>query len=236
MKVTKHGQYLTMLTRYPLLGPLNCFFVREEDGLTLIDTTIAKSADDIVAAARDIGQPIVRIAITHAHDDHVGAVDRLRELLPDVQVIAGTREARGLSGDQTLDPQERAKSEKGGFASIARPPDRLVEPGERVGSLEVIASPGHTPGHIAYFDTRDRTLIAGDSWVTRGGVAVAGTMKLLMPFPHMFTWHRPTAIESARRLRALNPTRLAVGHGAVIENPSAAMDRAIAEAEKKVGA
>jgi glyoxylase-like metal-dependent hydrolase (beta-lactamase superfamily II) len=234
VKVTKHGEYLTKLTRFPLVGPLNCYVVREDDGLTLIDSTIASSANDIVAAAQALGQPIVRIAITHAHSDHIGAVDRLRELLPDVEVVAGTREGRALAGDQAYTPEERAISEKGGLARLARPADRLVEQGDRVGSLEVVASPGHTPGHVAYLDTRDQTLIAGDAWVTRGGVAVAGTMKLLMPFPHMFTWHRPTALESARRLRALHPARLAVGHGAVIENPGAAMDRAIVEAERKL--
>ena len=44
----------------------------------------------------------------------------------------------------------------------------------------------------------------------------------------MSTWHRPTALETAKALRALNPARLAAGHGKVVENPGAAMDEAIA--------
>jgi glyoxylase-like metal-dependent hydrolase (beta-lactamase superfamily II) len=105
-----------------------------------------------------------------------------------------------------------------------------------VGSLEVVASPGHSPDHIAFFDTRDGSLIAGDAFQTRGGVAVSGTVKPLFPFPAMGTWHRPTALESARALRALAPTRLAVGHGTVLDQPLEAMDRAIAEAERGLAA
>jgi glyoxylase-like metal-dependent hydrolase (beta-lactamase superfamily II) len=44
----------------------------------------------------------------------------------------------------------------------------------------------------------------------------------------MATWHRPTALETARALRALDPARLAPGHGRVVEAPAAAMDAAIA--------
>jgi glyoxylase-like metal-dependent hydrolase (beta-lactamase superfamily II) len=43
----------------------------------------------------------------------------------------------------------------------------------------------------------------------------------------MATWHRPTALESARRLLELNPARLAPGHGPVVESPGAAMEAAI---------
>jgi hypothetical protein len=49
----------------------------------------------------------------------------------------------------------------------------------------------------------------------------------------MATWHLPTALATAVSLRTLNPTRLAVGHGRVLENPLAIMDAAIQEAEKK---
>jgi glyoxylase-like metal-dependent hydrolase (beta-lactamase superfamily II) len=42
------------------------------------------------------------------------------------------------------------------------------------------------------------------------------------------TWHRPTALESAKELRKLDPARLAPGHGKIIESPGAAMDKAIA--------
>ena len=49
------------------------------------------------------------------------------------------------------------------------------------------------------------------------------------------TWHLPTALESARALLALEPSRLAVGHGPVLEDPLPAIDRAIEVAGRKVG-
>ncbi|HMN27900.1 MAG TPA: hypothetical protein PKE45_07055 [Caldilineaceae bacterium] len=64
---------------------------------------------------------------------------------------------------------------------------------------------------------------------------MSGTVQWLFPFPALATWHRPSALASARRLRSLAPTRLAVGHGDVLEEPLAAMDRAIAIAAYALG-
>ena len=107
-------------------------------------------------------------------------------------------------------------------------PTRTVNAGDRIGSLEVIASPGHTPGHIALFDTRDKTLICGDAYATLGGVATTAKGSRLFPLPSFASWHKPTALASAKALRALDPARLAPGHGKVVEAPGAAMDKAIA--------
>ncbi len=234
MKTTQHGSNLVQLTRFPRLFPVNCYLVREDDGFTLVDTAIAGSAAAIMFAARSLGAPIVRIALTHAHADHVGALDQLHALLPGAEVLIGARDARFLQGDMSLDPAEPQVKLRGSYARRTTQPTRLPQPGDRVGSLAVVAAPGHTPGHIAFLDTRDGTLIAGDAFQTRGGVAVAGTLRPLFPFPALATWHKPTALASARALRALAPTRLAVGHGAVLADPLDAIDRAIAVAERHI--
>ncbi len=65
---------------------------------------------------------------------------------------------------------------------------------------------------------------------TLGGVATTARVNPRFPLPAMATWDRPTVLRSARVLRALEPPRLAVGHGPVVDDPSAAMDRAIARA------
>jgi glyoxylase-like metal-dependent hydrolase (beta-lactamase superfamily II) len=98
-----------------------------------------------------------------------------------------------------------------------------------------VSTPGHTPGHIALLDRRDGALIAGDAFQTKAGVAVAGTVQWLFPFPAWATWHRPSALASARRLHALAPTRLAIGHGDVLEQPLAAMERAIQITARALG-
>ena len=93
-----------------------------------------------------------------------------------------------------------------------------------------MAAPGHTPGQVAFLDTRDRTLYCGDAFSTLGGMETSARVNPRFPLPTLATWHRPTALETARALRALDPARLAPGHGKVVESPGAAMDRAIAKA------
>lgn len=235
MRVTYHGDNLIQLTRYPRMFPVNCYLVREDDSMTLIDAGLGGSAEAILEAARAIGLPISRIVLTHAHGDHIGSVDALHQLLPEAEILVSARDARFLAGDMRLDAEEPQAKLRGDYRTITTRPTRLLADGDRVGSLQVVSAPGHTPGHIALFDMRDGTLIAGDAFQTRAGVAVAGTVRPLFPFPAMATWHRPTALASARRLRALEPARLAVGHGEVLERPLAAIDRAIDAAVRAVG-
>ena len=235
MDTILHGERLIQLRRRTVLFPVNCYLLREDDGLTLIDTGLSGSAPAILAAARAAGAPIRHIALTHVHVDHAGSLDALHAALPDAEVIVSAREARLLARDFTLDPGEAQVKVRGGFPVCTTRPTRTVTPGERIGSLEVVAAPGHTPGHVAFLDTRDGTLIAGDALSTHFGIAVAGVTKPLFPFVAMGTWHKPTALETARALRALNPARLAVGHGPVLEQPAAAMDAAIAEAARRFG-
>jgi len=235
MRAIAFGERLVQLTQYPRVFPVNVYLVGEDDGFTLIDTGMTGGERSMIEAARERGADIRRIVLTHAHGDHVGSLDALRAALPEAEVAISARDARFLAGDMSLDPDEPQARLRGGWRVCETGPDRLLSPGERVGSLEVIASPGHTPGHVSLLDARDGTLIAGDAFQTRGGVAVAGTFRPLFPFPALATWHRPTALESARALREIGPSRLAVGHGEVLEDPLRAMDRAIAVAEPQAG-
>lgn len=229
MRSVVYGTNLIRLTRWWFF---NCFLVRENDGFTLVDTCLSGSAHEILDEAGKYGLSIVRIVLTHAHADHVGSLDQLREALPNIEVAITARDARFLAGDMSLDPGEPQTKLRGGYQACAARPTRLLAPGDRVGSLEVVAAPGHTPGHATFLDVRDRSLIAGDAFQTQGGLAVSGTLRPLFPFPALATWHKPTALASARALVALNPSRLAVGHGPVLPDPAAAMDRAIKAAEE----
>lgn len=231
MYIKTHGDHLIQLTR---LTAFNCFLVREADGFTLVDTGLKGSEQAIIRAAGEYGSPIRRILLTHAHTDHVGSLDALHALLPDAEVAISARDARFLTGDRSLDADEPQTSLRVGYPVCTTTPTRLLKAGERIGSLEVIASPGHTPGHVAFFDHRDGTLIAGDAYSTKAGISTGGAPRLLFPFPALATWHKPTAIDSAERLRDLQPARLAVGHGPVLAHPVEAMERAIAEAKRRL--
>jgi glyoxylase-like metal-dependent hydrolase (beta-lactamase superfamily II) len=231
MKVTAYSNNLFQLTHF---GAINCYLVRENDGFTLIDTGMSGQAQAIMREAQKLGQPIVRIVLTHAHVDHVGSLDALHEGLPNAIVAISERDARFLSGDKSLDPTEPQVSLRGGYPVCTTKPTRLLHEGDRIGSLEVIATSGHTPGHLAFLDTRDRAVIVGDAFQTLGGVAVSGTFKLLFPLPALATWHKGLALESARKLLAREPSVLAVGHGRMLENPQAAMERAIRVMEQSL--
>jgi glyoxylase-like metal-dependent hydrolase (beta-lactamase superfamily II) len=231
MKVTATTDHMYQLTH---LVAFNCYLVREDDGFTLIDTNMSGQAQVIMQEASKLGLPIERIVLTHAHIDHVGSLDALHEALPDVQVAISERDARFLTGDKSLDPSEPQVPLRGGYPVCKTKPTLLLHEGDRVGSLEVIATPGHTPGHLAFLDTRDRAVIAGDAYQTQGGVAVSGTIEILFPLPALATWHKGLSLESARKLLALQPSALAVGHGRVLSHPQQAMERAIRVMEQSL--
>jgi glyoxylase-like metal-dependent hydrolase (beta-lactamase superfamily II) len=231
VKLIQESHNLFRLTRF---GMVNCFLVKEEDGLTLVDTGLTGSASGILQAARTLNSSISRIILTHAHVDHVGSVDALLRETPEIEFLVGKRESRLLARDFTLDAGENGKKLLG-FPGVKSHPSRRLNDGDRVGSLQAISSPGHTPGHMAYLDVRDGSLLAGDTFTTQTGVVAGGVLKLYFPFPRIFSWNRELAAESARKLRDLKPARLAVGHGKTIESPFAAMDRAVELAFKQCG-
>lgn len=234
MRIIREG-HLYQLTFLPRFFPVNCYLVEEDDSLTLIDAALPYSAKKILKAAKKINKPITRILLTHAHDDHVGALDKIKQLLPDVPVHISSRDARLMSGDITLDPNEPDTPIRGGVPkSLKTRADILLQNGDQIGSLIAIAAPGHTPGSMAYFDTRSRTLIAGDAFQTRGGMAVTGQLRPLFPFPAMATWNKETALQSAHKLLEYNPSLLAVGHGKMLKQPEKAITHAITKAKLNI--
>jgi glyoxylase-like metal-dependent hydrolase (beta-lactamase superfamily II) len=217
-------------SRISRFGFVNSYLVEDEGGLTVIDTMIPGSAKGILAGAERHGMPIARILLTHAHQDHMGSLDKLHEAVPQAEVIISARDARLLRKDMTLDPDEPQDKLRGGYPGAETEPTRTLAAGDRVGSLEALGAPGHTPGQLAFLDHLDGTLYCADAFSTLGGVATCARTNWRFPLPAWATWHRPTALESARALRALDPKRLAPGHGKVVEDPGPAMDAAIAKA------
>ena len=120
MKTVAVTPNLIQLTR---LRFVNAYLVHEDDGLTLVDTTLKGAGKDLIAAAGDT--PIRRIALTHGHGDHAGAVDELRAALGDgVEYLLAQPDARIHSGE--------AEKTAGSWPKIESRPDTFLVAGQRV--------------------------------------------------------------------------------------------------------
>lgn len=234
VRLIKNG-FLFQVTFMASVFPVNCYLVEEEEGLTLIDAALPYSMTGIFKAAKSIGKPITKIVLTHAHEDHVGALDKIKEALPDVPVYISVRDNRIMQGDTSLDVHEHQTPIKGGVPKKMKTrANVLLKEGDLVGSLAAIETPGHTPGSMSFFDIRTHALIAGDTFQTRGGIAVAGDVKPWFPFPAFGTWSKQTAVVSAKKIVGYQPRLLAVGHGEMLGNPIGAMEEAIRNLEQKL--
>lgn len=231
MKQTRITPEITQLTR---IGLFNAFLVSESDGLTLVDTMLGGSEKEILEAARLLHQPIRRILLTHAHGDHVGSVDALESAMPGVEIAIGRRESRILARDFSLDPNEPKDKLRGSFPKVHAQPTMLLNESDVCGSLRVIATPGHTPGHMSLLDERSGTLIAGDALASVGGLRPVSDASWLFPLPKMATWHKPTALASAIKLAEIAPQYIAVGHGdPVVGNAAQQLRAAVRQGEQR---
>jgi glyoxylase-like metal-dependent hydrolase (beta-lactamase superfamily II) len=100
-----------------------------------------------------------------------------------------------------------ALAERAGGVPLVRPSD-----GERVGPLEAIATPGHSPDHVA-FVLDGRVAFTGDAVAGRGSVFIAADGGGLGPY-----------LDGLRRLRDMDLEALCPGHGPVVSDPRAKLD------------
>lgn len=234
MKIIKK-RMIYQLVFHPYLFPVNCYLVEEDKDLTLIDTGLPYSYKGITCAVNMLQKPLTNIILTHAHADHVGSLDTLKEKFPHVSVSISVRDSCLLKGDVTINQNEPQTPIRGGIPkNIHTNPDHLLTEGDMIGSLKVIHTPGHTPGSISLLETRTNYMFAGDAFQTRGGIAVSGQIKPFFPFPALATWNKYVALQSAKKIAQFSPSLLAVGHGNMIKNPLKMMQKAIKQAEKSM--
>ena len=219
---------------YQRLAIANVVFVglpRAGDlGWVLVDAGLMGTAGAILraAAARfGEGSRPSAIVLTHGHFDHVGALEELAEHW-DVPVWAHELETPYLNGSASYPPADPTVG-GGMMAWLSRfYPRGPVNVGSRLnqlpadGSIPVmpgwrwIHTPGHTPGHISLWRPEDRTLIAGDAFITtrqESAYAVALQKPELHGPPMYYTQDFEKARGSVQSLADLEPETVVTGHG-----------------------
>jgi glyoxylase-like metal-dependent hydrolase (beta-lactamase superfamily II) len=221
----------------------NVYFVGPPEGpWALVDTGTPKHADHIREAAESVYGSAARpsaILLTHGHMDHAGSALDLANMW-DVPVFAHSLEMPYLTGKSKYPPSDPTV---GGFLAtmvrfVSTPLQNLgervraLEPGREAPGLtgwEWHHTPGHSPGHVAFYRPEDGTLLAGDALCTLNLDSLFASFLELQhvcgpPKPSTCDWQR--ARESVELLAELRPLTIAAGHGIPMSGGEAVMQLA----------
>lgn len=210
----------------------------DPDGITIIDTGLDLAADRIVNQLGEAGRKpsdVKRILITHAHPDHIGGLPKLKAATG-AEVICSAGERPVIEGKIPipLPPRERVPGIWRLMPMSPRmlptvPVDRELMEGDVLsdvmGGLHVVATPGHAPGHLAFWQPEHKLLITGDVLMRMFG-------RLRLPFA-AFTFDMDEDKRSIKKLAAFDAEIVCFGHGEPITKNTAEVIRGFAH---RVGA
>jgi glyoxylase-like metal-dependent hydrolase (beta-lactamase superfamily II) len=170
-------------------------------GDILVDTGFAYVREPLMTALE--GREINLICCSHSHEDHTGNCAAIAGA-HDCPVYLRDAEALWEEGVRSLAPYRRIWWGRVDPFEAREMPDVVESNGRK---LEVIPTPGHARTQAALYEAATGDVFTGDLLISPGAAAV-------------LTWGNPwQEVESLRRVAALSPRRLLMGHGLVTENP-----------------
>ena len=203
-----------------------------EKGATLVDTGIPGQAAMILEklAAEGVSRSdLKRIIITHQDIDHIGSLKALKEATG-AEVLALDVEVPYIDGalpSPKMPPPERLEQNPGLKAMLdaleRSSVDVALKDGEVLdlaGGVRVIATPGHTPGHISLYLNRTHTLITGDALTSSEGT-LGGPMEMATP-------DMASAKASVKKLAELDVKQIVAYHGGLVDQDANGQLRRVA--------
>jgi len=213
-------------------GRSNIYLLVGED-LTLIDTGMPGEEKNVIRSIKKIGRTLKElnhILITHAHMDHMGSLAALREA-SGAEIVASKEEVDYIQGVKKTWTMGRE-----GFGgklfkialffmetfvfkyepTVVDVPCQGGETIECFGGIKVIASPGHSPGSLSYYQQEKKILFTGD--------ALSGMVGLRLP-PRLGCADYPEALRSVERLAVLDFETCLFGHGDPLKSKASLMVR-----------
>jgi len=182
-------------------------------GDVLVDAGLAIGSRRLLhRLARLPGPPLRAHALTHAHFDHMGASHAICTRLG-LPLWCG-------AGDVAAVQTGRMATRGGRMVPAARahPVARVLREGDELAAgFVVLETPGHSPGHLAFWRERDRVLVCGDVLWGFNPFTLRGPIQE----PHPAASPDPDRNRaSARRLAALEPAVVLFGHGPPLRDPA----------------
>lgn len=210
----------------PAWNAINVLLLAGDDGWTLVDTGLEGiSAGRIRAALRSLSAgpgDLRRIVLSHHHPDHIGGLPGVLAWATEAEVWAPAGEAGIIAGMQPADPMRNALLRTGQAARRwpTAPVTRSLADGDHVAGFHVVATPGHTLGHIS-LRRDDGVLFTGDAFGNLLPGVHVGVLRVLCADPEQ---------AHASAVKLLDPAVSVVvfSHGAVLRSGAqAALEAAV---------